>query len=89
MKRTRKPVHECHHCPLNLGDRCLIHDCPHDMWRHRKCATREDEALLKRYQEDMTRQLEDERKTQRRELAKQCATEDHHQGVRPTGAMSH
>jgi hypothetical protein len=85
MKRTHKPVHKCHKCGLNLGDRCGVYEYPHDMWHHdhRRCPGYKNEEMLKRYQEQQAKHPPDSKKKERREVAKKRDTESHHQGTLP------
>jgi hypothetical protein len=50
MRRTNKPVRKCYTCPLNLGDRCWIHEFPRGQWRHdRTCPTFDDPRAHERF----------------------------------------
>ena len=82
MKRTSKPVRNCHGCGLNLGDHCALYDSPHEMWRRRKCPGFGNEELLREYEENQARHEERQAKQKRREVARERDTEDHHQGTR-------
>ena len=84
MKRTCKPVRNCHGCGLNFEDHCGIYETPHEMWHHRKCPGYLNRAMLAAYQDRISRQEGHLRKEKRRQAAKQRATEDHHQGTRQT-----
>jgi len=89
MKLTKKPVHACRDCGLNLGDHCGVYDCPHDMWRRRKCPGFQNEEMLKDYQDYVARHPEESSRAERREAAKRRASEDHHQGTRhANGSMA-
>ena len=52
MYRTRKPVHKCYSCLLNLGDHCWRFEDPRDQWHGRaSCPGFEDEALYEAFRE--------------------------------------
>ena len=36
MLRSRKPIHACYTCRLNLGDHCWGHACPREQWDRRR-----------------------------------------------------
>ena len=86
MHRNHKPVRKCHNCPLNLGDRCAIYECPHDQWHNKdKCPGYMNEALVAEYERKQTKQKLDEARLKRKEEMKLCATEPHYQGSRAPG----
>ncbi len=45
MLRSRKPIHACYTCRLNLGDHCWGYACPREQWdRRRVCPAFENAA---------------------------------------------
>jgi hypothetical protein len=90
MKRTSKPVRDCHGCGLNFGDRCGVYENPHQMWHNRKCPGHMNEAMLREYQDRIAHKKDlDARKEKRREVAKSRATEDHHTMRQPVVTVKH
>ena len=49
MKRTHKPVRNCHSCLLNLGDHCWLHEWPHDQWGKGRCPSFENEETYEQF----------------------------------------
>ena len=46
MRRSRKPVHQCYQCLLNLGDHCWVYDYPRGQWSgHKRCPGFENEEV--------------------------------------------
>ena len=45
MKRSSKPVRQCHACLLNLGKVCWVYAQPRRQWRNRRCPGFENPAL--------------------------------------------
>lgn len=45
MKRSSKPVRQCHACLLNLGKVCWEYTNPRRQWRNRRCPGFENPAL--------------------------------------------
>lgn len=82
MKKTSKPVHRCHGCPLNFKKYCGKYESPRDMWSRGKCPGFMNEELYDEYQQEQgTPDLETPR-DKRKEAAKLARTEEHHQGGR-------
>ena len=56
MRKSKKPIRECHSCLLNLGRTCWGFSCPRDQWGGRKrCRAFENEAayeMFRRWSED-------------------------------------
>jgi len=82
MNRKGKPVRKCHGCVLNIGDRCAIYKEPHDKWHNSKCSSYNDKELYRKYLEYLEKHPQDNAKKQREESARQCKTEEHHQGMK-------
>lgn len=79
MHRTRKPVHKCHPCLLNLGDRCWAFDCPHDQWHNKsKCLGFENEELYAKFRDWQEEPRPQTPKERRREAQGERETEEHH-----------
>ena len=52
MRHTRKPVHRCHACLLNLGDHCWLYEDPHSQWHdHRRCSGFQNEEVYAQFRE--------------------------------------
>lgn len=52
MRYSRKPVHNCYSCLLNLGDHCWIYKYPRGQWCHkRKCRAFENEEIYSKFRE--------------------------------------
>ena len=50
MRVSRKPVHDCHACLLNLGDHCWLFEYPRGQWRGRKrCRALEDPQVHREF----------------------------------------
>jgi hypothetical protein len=46
VRSSRKPVHKCYSCPLNLGDHCWAYSNPRERWRDgHKCPGFENEEV--------------------------------------------
>mgnify|MGYP001032060846 CR=1 FL=1 len=88
MKRTQKPVRNCHGCGLNLGETCGVYENPHDMWHNRECPGYKNEAMLAEYKERVARQQKDDHKEKRRAVMKERATADHRDGTRPPASLA-
>ena len=72
MKQSRKPVRNCHSCPMNLGDHCWLYRWPRGQWRgDRSCSAREDEAALGAFHDWQKAPDVMTRKDLRRELHRQ------------------
>jgi len=83
VHKTRKPVHKCHGCKLNLGDRCGVFENPHEQWEHGNCHGFGNEELYQQYVEAQAKHPPDEKKEKRRKFAKEAKNEPHHSGIRP------
>jgi len=68
MRRTCKPVRECHSCRLNLGDRCWTYAYPRGQWRGRKCRAFENAEFYARYEEWLKQPTVKTRRELRREV---------------------
>jgi hypothetical protein len=82
-KRTQKPVHKCHACELNLGERCGVYALPRKMWDHHICPGYKNEDMLADYKAEIARHQEDPHRKIRKETAVLRNSEDHHQGTLP------
>jgi len=83
MHRTHKPVRKCHGCPLNLGPRCAIYECPHDQWHDRaKCPDYMNEALAEELDQRVATTTPDHASVDRRSTMKLTKTVPHYQGNR-------
>ena len=82
MNRKGKPVRKCYGCILilNTGESCAIYEEPHDKWHNSKCTSYNDKDLYRKYLEDLEKHPQDDAKKQRKKVAKQHKTEEHHQG---------
>jgi hypothetical protein len=50
MRTSRKPVHACYTCLLNLGDHCWLYGYPRGQWRGgRRCPAFENPAVYARF----------------------------------------
>ena len=87
MKVNHKPVRKCHDCGLNLGDRCALFDAPREKWQHRSCIGYKNEEMLREFQEQQARHAANPRKETRRAVARERASEPHHQGNSPLVAV--
>jgi hypothetical protein len=53
MRISRKPVHACYTCLLNLGDHCWLYSYPRGQWRAgRRCPAFENETVYARFRQD-------------------------------------
>ena len=50
MRRSKKPVHNCYSCLLNLGDHCWRYEYPRGQWRgNSRCPSFENERDYDEY----------------------------------------
>ncbi len=82
MNRKGKPARKCHGCILNLGNHCAVYEDPHNKWHHSKCSSYNDKDLYDKYLENLKKHPPKESKEQRKEMAKNHNTEEHHQGMK-------
>ena len=82
MNRKGKPVRKCHGCILNIGEHCAIFEEPHDKWHNSKCSSYNDKELYHKYLEDLEKHTQNNAEKERKEVAKQHKTEEHHQGMK-------
>ena len=82
-KRSAKPVHKCHACGLNLGDRCAVYPVPRDKWRRKDCPGFGNEKMLWEYQQEQAKLQADTSRGKRRAKAKERSSEPHWQGTLP------
>jgi len=83
MHRTHKPVRKCHGCPLNLGSRCAICECPHDQWHDRaKCPDYMNEALAEELKQRVSEATQDQASASRSMAMKLSRDVPHYQGNR-------
>ena len=82
MKKTSKPIHKCHGCPLNFKKYCGRYETPRDMWGRGKCPGFMNEEMLEEYNRDLEATAVKTPREKRKEAARQAKTEEHHQGGR-------
>jgi hypothetical protein len=69
MRRTRKPVHKCYSCLLNLGDHCWLYKYPRGQWRSGKtCRAADDAGIHKEFRKWKKQPVVKTRKELRREF---------------------
>ncbi len=80
MEKWLKPVRKCSGCKLNLGERCAVYPNPREKWRHGLCPGYNNEELIKKYQEELTKHPPKEDKVHRQKVAVARGTVEHQQG---------
>ena len=85
MNRKGKPVRKCYGCVLNIGDSCVVYEEPHDKCHNSKCTSYNDQELYRKYLEDIEKHPQKKAKKQRKDIARQHNTEEHHQGMKGKG----
>jgi hypothetical protein len=69
MRISRKPVHACYSCLLNLGDRCWLYRYPRGQWRgERRCPAFENDAVYEEFRRSQKQPTVKTRKELRREF---------------------
>jgi len=80
VKKTRKPVHNCHSCLLNLGDHCWLYEYPRGQWtRKKRCPAFENEDVYAKFREWETKPHVKTAKDLRRDVFRRTKkSEEHH-----------